>query len=89
MERKMGGWGLIDNVRMLQLLSITFIWMTLCACVSVLGSCHRHAKTFVNTCVFCLQTGRGAGKPTLSAVRIDPEPRARQRSGEGLSGHWA
>lgn len=38
--------------------------------------------------VFTSTQVEGAGKQTLSAVMFDPEPRARQRSGEGLSGHW-
>lgn len=53
---------------------------------------HRHAKTQADAdvcvCVY-KQTGRGAGKQSLSAVWFDPEPKARQGSGVRLSGHWA
>lgn len=38
--------------------------------------------------VFTSTQVEGAGKQTLSAVMFDPEPRARQGSGEGLSGQW-
>ncbi len=63
------------------MLSVTCAEMMRCVCAA-LPPPRRSTSVFTSTQV------QGAGKQTLLAVMFDPKPRARQGSGEGLSGHW-
>ncbi len=75
-----GAWELIDSIQTIGCLASRVQgWRCVCA---ALPPPRRSTSVFTSTQV------QGAGKQTLSAVMFDPEPRARQGSGEGLSGHW-